>query len=201
LYVRSWPCYLKVRASRIPSPLDGDSTFAVSAFPTFDPGGVSSFCTMSKIERLNQWLTLVANLGVVAGLIFLTLEVRTNTEANLIAVDQTVSENWMELNGQLAQDRELAELITKAQSGDELDPVEALRFEGWVRQHLTHASQILRLYDGGLLDAGRVRQNFRDVRKLAEGERFRSVVEQLGPETRFREMILAEDGLDRWLAP
>jgi len=156
---------------------------------------------MSKIEQLNQWLTLVANLGVVAGLIFLTLEVRTNTEANRIAVDQTVSENWMELNGQLAHDRELAELITKARSGVELDPVEALRFEGWVRQHLTHASQILRLYDSGLLDADRVRGNFRDVRELATEGRFRSFVEQRGMETRLAEMILAEDGLDRWLDP
>jgi hypothetical protein len=152
---------------------------------------------MSRIERLNQWLTLVANFGVVAGLIFLTLEVRTNTQANQIAVDQAVSQNWMELNGQLAQDRELAELIAKARSGADLDAVEALRFEGWVRQHLTHASQMLRLYDGGLIDASQLEGNLRDIRELARTGRFRSVVEEIVPEERFRQLILAGEGLDR----
>jgi hypothetical protein len=32
-------------------------------------------------ERANQWLTLIANIGVVAGIIFLAIEIRQNTES------------------------------------------------------------------------------------------------------------------------
>ena len=32
-------------------------------------------------ERANRWLTLVANLGVVAGIVFLVIEIRQNTES------------------------------------------------------------------------------------------------------------------------
>ena len=32
-------------------------------------------------DKLNRWMTLVANLGVVAGLIFLSIEIRQNTES------------------------------------------------------------------------------------------------------------------------
>lgn len=33
------------------------------------------------MERVNQWLTLVANLGVVAGIVFLAYEIQVNTDA------------------------------------------------------------------------------------------------------------------------
>ncbi|HSG97295.1 MAG: hypothetical protein GWP60_11295 [Gammaproteobacteria bacterium] len=32
-------------------------------------------------ERANQWLTLVANIGVVAGIVFLAIEIQQNTES------------------------------------------------------------------------------------------------------------------------
>ncbi len=35
------------------------------------------------MERLNQWLTLVANFGVVIGIVFLAYEMRLNTNAML----------------------------------------------------------------------------------------------------------------------
>jgi hypothetical protein len=33
------------------------------------------------VERLNQWMTLIANIGVVAGIVFLAYETRVNTNA------------------------------------------------------------------------------------------------------------------------
>ncbi len=33
-----------------------------------------------KLDNVNKWLTLVANFGVVAGIIFLAIEVRQNQE-------------------------------------------------------------------------------------------------------------------------
>lgn len=44
-------------------------------------------------DKLNNWLTLWANVGVIAGLIFVALEIRTNTESNIIAVQSSYAGN------------------------------------------------------------------------------------------------------------
>jgi hypothetical protein len=62
------------------------------------------------VDKVNQWLTLVANLGVIAGLVFLGYEVQQNTN---IAKASAYRENiqdiaaWREL---LISDAELARL-------------------------------------------------------------------------------------------
>lgn len=66
---------------------------------------------MSSVDKMNQWLTLVANLGVIAGLVFLGYEVRQNTN---IAMASAYRENvqdiaeWREL---LITDPELSRLF------------------------------------------------------------------------------------------
>lgn len=152
---------------------------------------------MNRLDRVNKWLTLLANLGVVAGLVFVALEVRTNTATNRIAIYQSSSQNWMQINSQLARDREFVELLVKADSSDAgLNAVEARRFEGWVRQHLTHAAQMLRLHDVGLLDEVGLRVELRNIRQLSEKPRFRHVVEEIVPPGRFRRRILDDTGLE-----
>lgn len=34
-----------------------------------------------KLEQLNEWLTLAANVGVIAGIVFLAIEIQQNTES------------------------------------------------------------------------------------------------------------------------
>lgn len=155
---------------------------------------------MSRLDRVNKWLTLLANLGVVAGLVFVALEVRTNTATNKIAIYQSSSQNWMRINSQLARDREFVELLEKAESSEAtLNAVETRRIEGWVRQHLTHAAQMLRLHDAGLLDGVGLRVELRNIRELSRKPRFRRVVEQIVPPGRFRSMILDDSRLERWI--
>lgn len=65
---------------------------------------------MSSVDKMNQWLTLVANLGVIAGLVFLGYEVRQNTN---IAMASAYRDNiqdiaaWREL---FISDAEVARL-------------------------------------------------------------------------------------------
>lgn len=158
----------------------------------------SDEAAMSRLDRVNKWLTLLANLGVVVGLVFVALEVRTNTATNRITIYQSSSQNWMQINSQLARDHEFVELLVKADSSDaRLNAVEAKRFEGWVRQHLTHAAQMLRLHDAGLLDEVGLRVELRNIRELSDEPRFRRVVEQIVPTGRFRSMILDDAQLER----
>ena len=43
-----------------------------------------------SFKRLNQWLTLIANLGVLLGIIFLVIEINQNTEA--IRIESAIAE-------------------------------------------------------------------------------------------------------------
>ena len=49
------------------------------------------------MDKLNQWLTLVANLGVVAGIIFLAYEIQQNTNAMTTETTAKYLDNWIEI--------------------------------------------------------------------------------------------------------
>lgn len=51
-----------------------------------------------KLEKLNQWLTLGANLGVIAGIVFLAVEIAQNTAA---VRTQTVQSVQLDMRDQL----------------------------------------------------------------------------------------------------
>ena len=44
-------------------------------------------------DRLNHWLTLGANIGVLAGIIFLALEIQQNTAATHSSTVQSITDN------------------------------------------------------------------------------------------------------------
>lgn len=70
-----------------------------------------------KLENINGWLTLIANFGVVAGLVFLGVEVRQNTTALQAAAIQESTSVARQQILTLATDGELNRL-TMAAFGD-----------------------------------------------------------------------------------
>ena len=89
---------------------------------------------MGKLD-FGQTVTLLANLGVIAGIIFLAIEVGQNQasleEANSINRANSATAALEYFNEQrilLAQDGELAEIWVKGTSGSDLTPVEQVRF-------------------------------------------------------------------------
>jgi len=138
-------------------------------------------------------------MSIVASLIFVALEIRTNTESNEISIEQNYSANYLNINSALASNRDLAEVVSKAISGDSLDPVELQQFRGFVRMYLTQAFHMLRLYDQGLISEEEVVQAFRVIREYAKSDTFRREIEQISFE-RGRRLILEPDGFGEWLA-
>jgi hypothetical protein len=89
-----------------------------------------------NVDRLNKWLTLLANFGVVAGIVFLAIEVRQNQalleesnrinrfESRMSAVD-----TFNEWRGQWVQDEELTRIWISGLDGNPLEPIDQARFE------------------------------------------------------------------------
>lgn len=95
-------------------------------------------------ERLNNWLSLLANIGVLAGIIFLAYELQQNTNiARSSAYGDTVQEinEWRSL---VASDAELARIfpIYIADEVDTLNPIEGQRLRQLV-------AIILGIYENG----------------------------------------------------
>ena len=149
-------------------------------------------------EALNRWLTLAANLGVIAGLVFVALEIRTNTDSNEIAIRASVASNWMAFNSAIVENRDVADILEKGLAGEELDRAEARQFSHLVSMLLTQSFHVLNLYDKGLVSEVEIRSSLRAVRQLAEQGRFREEIAGVGNERR-RKLILDPDGLDTWL--
>ncbi len=152
-----------------------------------------------NFDKWNKQLTLVANIGVVAGLIFVALEVRTNTASNNIAIEQNYAANWMIINSTIAANADLAALLQKGLSGEELDQAESLQLQHLTRMYLTQSNHMLRLYDQGLISEAEVRGAFRSTRLYAQQGQFREEIEAAGLDERFRGLVLDDDGLDKWI--
>ena len=150
-------------------------------------------------EDWKDLFELVGVVAIVVSLIFLTLEIRTNTATNQIAIYQNYSSNWLLMNGQMAENRELAALVEKAFSVQELDPVEKRQFQGYVNQRITQSRHMLDLYDQGLIPEAEARRAFRAIRIYAQNPAFRQTVEDSIDWPRLRGLIVDEDGLDKWL--
>jgi hypothetical protein len=65
------------------------------------------------MSKLNQWLTLVANLSVVAGIVFLAAEMRQNTAAIQAQTRDSITEKQMEYYGWVATSPDLADVFAR----------------------------------------------------------------------------------------
>ena len=82
-----------------------------------------------EVDRLNWWVALIANLGVIAGIVFLAYEIRINTNAVSTSSNTSYISYWTEMNTSVAQDAELVEIMFAAGTGG----LESLRPDQLVR--------------------------------------------------------------------
>ncbi len=149
-------------------------------------------------EQTKDWLEGIGIFAIVGSLIFVALEIQTNTESNIIAIGQGSATNYITINSTIAANRDLAAVYEKGLAGEELDRAEARQFSHLVSMWLTQAFHMLALYDRGLITEDEVRIAFRGPRSYAQRGRYREIVEKLGND-RLRGLLLDPDGLDKWL--
>lgn len=85
-------------------------------------------------DRLNRWMTLLANIAVVAGIIFLGLEIRQNNELLRFEAGSIYFENRVWGINKALENPEFAQVLFKARSGDDLDDYEEFLITGYYRR-------------------------------------------------------------------
>ena len=104
-----------------------------------------------NLDSTNRWLTLVANLGVMAGIIFLAVELQQNTVATQLSAAARFHDSISEIELFIAGSPEFAELLDKGRTGADVSRPEQLRlmvFYGtalrqWQINHLQYLSGVL----------------------------------------------------------
>ena len=102
-------------------------------------------------DKLNKWLTLTANIGVVIGLILLLIELRQNTEMMRAQITHSRSETAQSENQAVFNSDHMPAVISKVRSEAELTDVELIRYEFYFRAVNRNQDNVLWQHREGFL--------------------------------------------------
>ena len=105
-----------------------------------------------RSEQLNDWLTLAANLAVLAGIIFLVIEISQNTDMMRAQINQSRAELAMNEAESLYNSDYIPSLLTKIRQGDDVSAEERERYSHLFRAFNRNWDNQLRQYREGFLD-------------------------------------------------
>ena len=105
-------------------------------------------------DRLNKWLSLLANLGVVAGLVMLVIEINQTNNLAKAEAAQNRSDQIMEAQKDYALSEYLPGIVTKYRENgiEALTAEETSRYRSWELARRSRMSAQYRQYLMGYLD-------------------------------------------------
>ena len=107
---------------------------------------------MQKIDW-TQTITILANIGVLLGIVFLAIEIRDSRIATLAQTQDSVADGFLSLNLATITDPEIGLTFQRGLCDPEgLSNLEATRFSMQLRALFNQFRRIYRLYEQGLLD-------------------------------------------------
>jgi len=117
-------------------------------------------------ERVNTWLSLGANIGVIVSLLFLAFEINQSTKSTAAAASDSVVDGFNTLNLAVISDPQFAKVfIVGLYEPNQLTDVEAVQFAMWLRSLVNQHMRLRRLTLLGLYSDT---ERHPDVEQLAE---------------------------------
>jgi len=102
-------------------------------------------------DRLNRWVTLLANIGVVAGIFFLAIEMRQGNLATRITARDSASQGHIDFTSNLLDPSILAVARHKAVRDEELTDLESGQLTHYHAQRWRHYERVYYLYQYDVL--------------------------------------------------
>ena len=117
--------------------------------------------------KVNQWLTLLANLGVIVSILLLTFEINQSTKATVAAASTSVVDGYNTLNLSVMSDPQMTRVfIVGLYDPEKLTDIEAAQFAMWMRSYGNQIMRVELLSELGLLaDTSQARGG--DIRSYA----------------------------------
>jgi len=105
-----------------------------------------------NMNKLNTWLAIVANMGVLCGLVVLVVELNQNTEVAQVTSWQDLTMQLIHFDEIRATNSELAELELKMLKGEDLSELEHAQILSYVRMYFMLANTAYSQYDKNLIN-------------------------------------------------
>jgi len=103
-------------------------------------------------DKLNKWLSLVANVGVIAGIVFLAIEIRQNSDVVRAQTRAQLTEQVMDLFSVNMNDQEYASVLMRGNNVEELSPVEQYQYYRHRSAWVNHWRNVVYQYEMGMYD-------------------------------------------------
>ena len=103
-------------------------------------------------ERASRWLTLLANVGVLLGIALLVVELDQNRDVMRAQMRHQLAAEGVAFLEATSHDGELADIIVRANKGEELNEVDMLRYEFRQRAYFRRAENSYYQYRQGFFD-------------------------------------------------
>ena len=102
-------------------------------------------------SNISQWLTLVANAGVLVGLALVAYELRQNSDLMKVQISQARADSAMASNEQLFNSPYMPAIWVKVDKNEPLSDEEWIRYVAFFRAWNRNQENVLRQYDAGML--------------------------------------------------
>jgi hypothetical protein len=104
-------------------------------------------------DKVNTWLSLSANVGVIFGLIFLAVELDQNSTLMRIQISQSRADAAMTNNESNYNSDYMPQINVKVKAGEELTTEETLRYSSYFRAINRNQDNVLQQYYAGMLSS------------------------------------------------
>ncbi len=106
-----------------------------------------------NLDKVNQRLALLANIGVLLGIVFLAIEIRNSSDAVTAQIRDSIADGFIVLNMAIINDPQVgANWVIGLNKPDRLSDTEAIRFSMHMRALFNQFIRVHALYRTGLLE-------------------------------------------------
>jgi quercetin dioxygenase-like cupin family protein len=125
-----------------------------------------------KVERLNHWLTLGANIGVVLGLVILIIEVRQNANLTRAALEAGKNNRLAAIELNISSPAMSAVWIKSLRSPEKMNDVEIRMVEASLVSLMLQWDNMFKMQDSHLVSQAKVEQHIRNSAPFYFGSTF-----------------------------
>ena len=105
-----------------------------------------------KFDSINKWLTLIGNVGVIFGILFLAIELQQANRIAISTAESDIRSKYMDLGSIEIENPELLEAqLSLSTPGMELTPIQDMMIRRYVRSSLVFFMGVEAAHDSGLM--------------------------------------------------
>jgi hypothetical protein len=120
-------------------------------------------------DQISRWLSLVANVGVLIGLVFVGIEVRNSSNAITAQSAQAVADGYNQYNYLTASDPEIARIAYLGlRDPEKLTDAETVRAAALMRGLFNHYRQVHTLFESGAMSEKLFTSSAKDINRVIQ---------------------------------